>query len=90
MAKISTHRCKGRWDSSFRFVIILWVLHAAAFIALVVFLNWNYCHQKGKGPCRQEMDDDGDYDYVRSNLTSAQKKKCKKYDSGVCVTVCVN
>ena len=86
MAKISPDRCKGGADRISNVWVILWILHAAAFIALVVFVNWNYCHLRGKGPCRQERDDSGNYYYVRSNLTSAQKTKCEKYESGNCIT----
>ena len=74
----------------YRFGILL-TLHLSVFTALCVFIIWNYCHLAGEGPCQlEEIDDDGDYVYVRSNLTSAQKKKCKKYQSGTCVTVYVN
>ena len=94
MAKINARRCKGGADDSpCELVIVLLVLHALAFIALVTFINWNFCHQKGKGPCRIESSDDGNYmyeyggtyDYVRTDLTSAEKKKCKKYKSGIAI-----
>ena len=61
-----------------RAILTLWVLHVAVFIALVVFINWNYCHQKGKGPCQKDGND-----YISSNVTSAQKQKCQKYESGI-------
>ena len=81
MAKIGTHRCNGEVKVS-HYVRALWYLHAAAYIALIVYVNWNYCHLSGKGPCRTKSRFKNN-DYVRSNLTSAQKKKCEKYNSGV-------
>ena len=81
MAKISTDRCKGGCKESYRLAIIFWLLHASAFITVVVTLGWNYCHEMDKGPCRRELNGT-EYEYVTSNLTSAQKEKCEKYGSG--------
>ena len=74
-------------------VVVLWVLHISAFIAGATYLNWNYCHLAGKGPCKTEKGKriaepkakgpTHKYVYARSNLTSAQKKKCEKLSSGM-------
>ena len=74
-------------------IVVLMVLLLSAFIAGVTYLNWNYCHQAGKGPCRKEKGEriapprakgpTHKYVYARSNLTPAQKKKCEKLESGM-------
>ena len=81
MAKKSPHRCIIVATDSPCLVLILWLLHVSAFIALMASVNWKFCHLRGKGPCRIERDQ-GSYDYVTSNLTWDQKGKCEKYESG--------
>ena len=94
MAKISAYRRKRLLEDSlglwYCLGCILWILHVAAILALAAFVCQNYCHLDGKGRCRQEKDDSGDYEYVRSNLTSAEKEKCEKYKSGSCISVYTN
>ena len=84
MAKISTHRCNGRLrDTCCAWPVMLYIFNVAALIGPIVFVNWNYCHLKDKGLCRQEKNDTGHSDYVTSTLTSTQKKKCEKYVQGI-------
>ena len=69
----SIHDRKCVVEDSPCLTITLLVLNALAFIAVLVFVNWNYCRLAYKTPCS------GD---VRSNLTSTQKEKCDKYAAG--------
>ena len=92
MAKISTDRCKGgctRNQESYRVAVIFWILHTSAFITVVVTLGWNYSHEMDKGPCRRELNET-EYEYVTSNLTSAQKEKCEKIMAGITLHILVH
>ena len=80
MAKISTDHCDRKVDNP-NCRIALWIFNMSVCIVIYVVLGWHYCRQKGTGSCRKELHD-GDFDYVRSNLTSDEKNKCEKYESG--------